>query len=60
MCNEAVHIEPCSLTYVPDHFKTEEMCSDAVEKEPYRLGDVSDAVKMARCVKRSLNVSLGP
>ena len=27
MYNEAVHIEPLSLTYVPDRFKTQEMCN---------------------------------
>ena len=25
MCDKAVCIEPCSLAFVPDHFKTEKM-----------------------------------
>ena len=28
------------MAYVPDHFKTEKMCNDAAEKDPYRLGDI--------------------
>ena len=32
MCDEAVDMEPCSLAYVPDHFKTQRMCERAVEK----------------------------
>ena len=26
MCDEAVRIEPRSLSFVPDHFKTEDLC----------------------------------
>ena len=32
MCNEAVDIEPVSLAYVPDWFKMQEMCLDAVQR----------------------------
>ena len=35
-------------SYVPDHFKTKEICNDAVEKDPYRLGDVPARYKTAR------------
>ena len=32
MCNDVVHIEPRSLAFVTDHFKTEEMCNQAVRR----------------------------
>ena len=35
MCLEAVRIEPFSLVYISDHFKTEEICIEAVEANPY-------------------------
>ena len=33
MCDEAVHTEPLSLTYVPDRFKTQGMCNEAVRNK---------------------------
>ena len=30
MCDEAVRIEPRSLSFVPDHFKTEDLCIKVV------------------------------
>ena len=30
ICKEVVHIEPRSLAFVPDYFKSEEMCNQAV------------------------------
>ena len=35
MCNEAVSIEPRSLAYVPDRFKTQKMCDEAVDVNPF-------------------------
>ena len=32
--NEEVRREPILLMYVPDHFKTQEMCEEVVEKNP--------------------------
>ena len=32
MCNEAVRINPISLAYVPDRFKTQGICEKATEK----------------------------
>ena len=42
MCDEAVHIKPLSLTYVPDHFKTQEMCNEAVRNKLTMLLFVPD------------------
>ena len=33
MCDEAMHIEPLSLTYDPYRFRTQEMCDEAVHKK---------------------------
>ena len=38
--------------YVPDHFRKEEMCNHAVEKDPYRLGDVPGCYKTARVCEK--------
>ena len=37
MCDEAVWIEPRSLSFVPDRFKTEGVCIKAVRRNPYAL-----------------------
>ena len=42
MCDEAADIEPLSLAYVPDHFKTQKMCDKAVEGDPWLLKYVPD------------------
>ena len=42
ICNEAMRIEPLSLTYVPDNFKTQEMCTEAVQIEPNVLACAPD------------------
>ena len=44
MCNEAVRINPLSLTYVPSH-QTQEMCDSAVREDPCRLEFVSNYFK---------------
>ena len=33
------------LAYVPDHFKTEEMCNEAVLVDPWLMYDVPDYLK---------------
>ena len=38
-------MDPYSLEFVPDHFKTEEMCKKAVCRKPYTLRYVSDHLK---------------
>ena len=35
MCNEAVRIVPGLLVFVPDHFKNQEMCNEAVRNWPW-------------------------
>ena len=47
MCNEAVHIEPLLLAYVPDRFKTQEMCNEAVRNKPCMLL-VPDHLKISK------------
>ena len=42
MCDEAVWIEPCSLSFAPVHFKTEDLCIKAVRGNPYTLDYVPD------------------
>ena len=37
-----MRIEPLSLTYVPDNFKTQEMCIEAVQIEPNFLACAPD------------------
>ena len=38
-------MEPRSLEFVPDKLKTEEMCNEAVRREPYTLDCVLDHLK---------------
>ena len=45
MCDEALDMEPCSLAYVSDHFKTQGMRERAVEKFPRVLEFVPDHFK---------------
>ena len=46
-------MEPCSLAYVPDHFKTQEMCNMAVRMEPLLLKYVADHLKTQEmCLKK--------
>ena len=46
MCDEAVHTEPFSLTYVLDGFKTQEMCIEAARNKLYMLLFIPDELKM--------------
>ena len=40
------YLEPCSLAFVPDHFKTQEMYNKAVCMEPLLLKYVLDQLKI--------------
>ena len=42
MYNDAVSNNPAVLFLVPDHFKTEKMCSEALEIDPWSLYDIPD------------------
>ena len=44
MCDEAVRIEPRSLAYVPNSFKTEDMCNKAEGRDTHTLDNVSDYI----------------
>ena len=37
MCNAAIDVDPWSLYDVLDYFKTEKMCDDMVQRDPYFL-----------------------
>ena len=53
MCNEVVHIKQRSSTFLPDHFKAQEMCNEAVEADPYTLNVFLFILGWQRCVKGS-------
>ena len=42
MCERAVWLGPSVLQLVPDHFKTQEICDDAVRDESFSLQYVPD------------------
>ena len=42
MCIKALEIDPWLLHAVPDHFKTQEMCNEAVRDDSFSLQFVSD------------------
>ena len=42
MCNDVVFIIPCLLKFVPDYFKSREMCEMAVRIKPRSLEYVPD------------------
>ena len=42
MFEKFVEDEPETLEFIPDHFKTQEMCERAVEDDPYSLQYVPD------------------
>ena len=37
MCDKVVSTYPYTMQFVPDHFKTEEMCDKAVDTCPFYL-----------------------
>ena len=53
MCNEAVHMYPYLLEYVPDHFK-----SKAVEKGLWLLIHVPDHLRIKKFVTRQWEMTL--
>ena len=42
MCNDAIDIDPWSLSDVPDSFKMQKMCDDVVQRDSYSLQFVPD------------------
>ena len=58
MYNETMRVEPYSLAFFPDCFKTQEMCDKAVEIDPFILWHVPDNLKIqGMCIKA---VETGP
>ena len=60
MCSEVVHIEPRSLTFIPDYFKTQRMCERAVENDPYTLEFVPAHLRTFEMRKRAVEKYLYP
>ena len=56
ICNEAVHTEPRSLTYILDHFKTQDMCNEAVVGNAYTLGLVPDHLKTQEMCNMAMGI----
>ena len=52
MCSKAVRIKSCTLKYIPDHLKTQEVCNEAVHIKPYTLKYIPDHLKTQEmCIK---------
>ena len=58
MCDEAVWIEPRSLSFVPNRFKTEGLCTKAVRKDLYALDCVRDSLKTQKIRNEAIHNSL--
>ena len=46
MCDEVVRIEPRSLAWVPNHYKAQTMCKEAVRRDSCTLGNVAVIVEV--------------
>ena len=51
MCIKAVEVGPWLLEYVPDHFKTQEMCDTAVRDDFFSLRQLLDWFVTQQLVK---------
>ena len=49
-----MRIKPYLLRYVPDHFKTEEMCKKAVEQASWQLENVPDQFKTQKMCEKAV------
>ena len=47
-------MKPCSLAFVPDHFKTQEICNKAVCMEPFLLKYVPDYLKTQEMCEKNV------
>ena len=59
MCNEAVHIEPCSFQFFPDHLKTQKMYNEIMPIDPAAFFVFSTVLKLRRCMKKQLRLPHG-
>ena len=59
MCEKAVEDKPETLEFVPEHFKSLEMCERAVEssKDPWQVNDVLDHFKTEKMCERAVEKS---
>ena len=46
--------KPEALKYIPNHFKTQEMCEKVVENEPYSLKFVPDHFKTEKLCDQAI------
>ena len=54
-----MRIEPYSLAFVPDYFKTQELCDKAIEIDPFTLWHVPDNLKTQGMCIKAVEVGLG-
>ena len=54
MCSKAVEKDLCSSMNVPDRFKKQDICIEAVEKYPLLLTEVPDHLRLKKCVTTQL------
>ena len=52
ICNEVMHISPAAFFLIPDRFRTQEMCDEAVARSPHMLRHVLINLGPKRCVLR--------
>ena len=55
-----MRIMPWAFCFIPDHFKTQEMCIKGVEADPSSLRYVADRFKHKRCAIKHLRKTLPP
>ena len=55
-CNKAVCTNPEALFYIPDCFKTQEMCNEMAEKDPYTLMFCHELSCFLECVPNHLKI----
>ena len=49
-------VDPYSLEFVPDRFKTEEMCNKAMRREPYTQRYVPDHLMTQEMCNKALRI----
>ena len=58
MCKEALWVESCYLAFVPNHFKTKDLCIKAVRRDPYALDCMPDNLKMQKICNKAMRGNL--
>ena len=57
MCNEAVHIEPCSFQFFPDHLKTQKMYNEIMPIDPAAFFCIFDGFKTQEMYEKAVEVT---